>query len=137
MFRIVIFTFIVRFVFVDCEVCESMDIRNDPKRLKVLENCTEIWGSLQIVLFENDDYYGYFSEKDYENYVFPKLRVISGSLFMFNLTHLNSIGQLFPNLNQIQGRSLIHDYSLILYGNTQLKENGTLETRKVYRMRKH
>uniref|UniRef100_A0A6P7FHC4 Insulin-like growth factor 1 receptor isoform X3 n=1 Tax=Diabrotica virgifera virgifera TaxID=50390 RepID=A0A6P7FHC4_DIAVI len=136
MFRIVILTLLIPFVFVDCKICQTIKIRNDPQNLKVLENCTEIWGSLEIVLFENTEDYGEFSEDNYKDLVFPKLRVISGYLFLYNVTHLNSIGQLFPNLNQIGGRHLIRDYSVVIW-NTHMKENGTLETRKVYRMRKH
>ncbi|XP_072383123.1 insulin receptor-like [Diabrotica undecimpunctata] len=133
MFRIVILTLILPFVFVNCKICPSMNIRNDPKNLKDLENCTEIAGYLHIVLFENREDYAEFSEKDYENAVFPKLRVISDYLLMYNVTKLNSIGQLFPNLTLIRGRRLFKHYSLVLYGNTHMKEIGLVNLLSIAR----
>uniref|UniRef100_A0A6P7FRH9 Insulin-like peptide receptor isoform X4 n=1 Tax=Diabrotica virgifera virgifera TaxID=50390 RepID=A0A6P7FRH9_DIAVI len=121
MFRMVIFVLILSFVFVDCEICETFRLNSHPKNLKVLENCTEIWGSLQIALFDNNEDYHNLTEKDYESYVFPKLRVISGNLLLLKIRGLTSIGQLFPNLNQIGGRELNMDYSLVIW-DTDLKE---------------
>lgn len=97
------------FTYIECKVCQSMDIRNSVTNLAKLRNCTEIAGYLRIVLIEKA------KETDFEEYVFPELTHITGYLMLFEVLKLTSVRRLFPNLRVIRGRELFHDAALIIY----------------------
>lgn len=99
------------------EVCGSIDVRNSVSQLNKLENCTEIAGTLFIVLIEKTK-----SEADFEPYVFPKLQKVSEYVVIYKVTHLTSLGKLFPNLRLIRGLNLLVEYSLVLYNLPNLLE---------------
>lgn len=104
------------FTFIECKVCQSMDIRNSVTNLAKLRNCTEIAGYLKIVLIEKAQ------ESDFEDYVFPELTHITGYLVLFNVMKLTSVSQLFPNLRVIRGRELFHNAVLVIHDMPDLRE---------------
>lgn len=99
------------------DVCGSIDVRNHVRNLNKLQNCTEIAGTLFIVLIDNTK-----SEADFEPYVFPKLQKVSEYVVVFKVKHLTSFGRLFPNLRLIRGLNLLMEYSLVLYNLPNLQE---------------
>lgn len=98
-------------------VCGSIDVRNYVHQLNKLQNCTEIAGTLFIVLIETTK-----SESDFEPYVFPKLQKVSEYVVVYKVKHLTSFGRLFPNLRLIRGLNLLMEYSLVLYNLPNLQE---------------
>lgn len=86
--------------------------------LKNLEGCRVIEGSLKIVRI-ND-----VTEKSFENISFPDLREITGSLVIYGVSGLKSIGNLFPNLVRIHGNELVLSYAFILFENPDLEYVG-------------
>lgn len=65
----VCWVFMVNVLTVDAEVCNGhIDIRNDPAKFTLLENCTVVAGSVQIVLMERHRYV------NFSMYQFPELR---------------------------------------------------------------
>lgn len=46
---------------------------------------------------------------------FPKLTEITGYFGVVGVTHLNSLGQMFPNLRVIRGRRLMRNFALFIY----------------------
>lgn len=104
------------FTYIECKVCQSMDIRNSVTNLAKLRNCTEIVGYLRIVLMENAE------ESDFEDYVFPELTHITGYLMLFDVVKLRSVAQLFPNLRVIRGRELFLNAVLVIHHMPDLKE---------------
>lgn len=119
MFRV--FSVIVLFscgvyTYIECKVCQSMDIRNSVTNLGKLRNCTEIAGYLRIVLIEK------YEESDFGNYVFPELTHITGYLLLFDVVKLTSVAQLFPNLRVIRGRELFLNAVIVVHHMPDLKE---------------
>lgn len=119
MFRV--FSVIVLFscgvyTYIECKVCQSMDIRNSVTNLGKLRNCTEIAGFLRIVLMEKAE------ESDFANYVFPELTHITGYLMFFDVVKLTSIAQLFPNLRVVRGKELFQNSVIIIHNVPDLKE---------------
>lgn len=104
------------YTYIECKVCQSMDIRNSITNLGKLRNCTEIAGYLRIVLMEKA------KESDFEDYVFPELTHITGYLLLFDVVKLTSVAQLFPNLRVIRGRELFLNAVLIIYQMPDLRE---------------
>ncbi|CAH1159729.1 unnamed protein product [Phaedon cochleariae] len=107
-------------LFVEGKTCYSMDIRNTVDSLNQLKNCTEIAGFLKIVLMETVK-----NESDFDGYVFPELVEITGYLLFYNVLHLSSVGQLFPNLRVIRGTELLTDYAMVIYDMPHIREIGT------------
>ncbi|XP_076334616.1 insulin-like peptide receptor [Tachypleus tridentatus] len=100
------------------EVCRNIDIRNSVDQFKKLENCTVIEGFLRIVLIDNG------TARSYEKLYFPKLREITGYLFLYRAFGMESIGKVFPELTVIRGNILFHNYALVIYEMFQLQEIG-------------
>ncbi|CAH1968763.1 unnamed protein product [Acanthoscelides obtectus] len=100
-----------------CKVCLTMDVRNVPRSMEKLRNCTEIQGNLMIVLMET-----VVDESAFDPYTFPELKKISGYLLFFRIRKLTSVAKLFPNLRVIGGSDTILDYSLIIYDMPDIKE---------------
>ncbi|KAG5894809.1 hypothetical protein JTB14_008299 [Gonioctena quinquepunctata] len=98
------------------KICQSMELRNSVVNFSQLKECTEIVGYLKILLVEN------VFESDFDEYVFPELRSISGYLMVFAVNHLTSVAKLFPNLRIIRGMELFTDYALVLHQLPDLKE---------------
>lgn len=90
-------------------VCNSIDIRNEPKNLNKLKNCTVIEGFLQILLIDRDD------GTAFENYSFPNLVEITDFLLLYRVNGLKTLRNLLPNLSVIRGNSLFDDHALIIY----------------------
>uniref|UniRef100_A0A915NCV8 Receptor L-domain domain-containing protein n=1 Tax=Meloidogyne javanica TaxID=6303 RepID=A0A915NCV8_MELJA len=105
--------------------CGSVDIRNDPRnafhqprrnmktdedgkerKLKYRE-CTILEGDFTISMITRsnltDDLFP----------VFENLREITGSILVFQIRGLTSLGRIFPNLRVIGGHSLIMNYALV------------------------
>ena len=83
----------------------------------MLQNCTVIEGSLQIVLFE--------SKVDFSRFQFPRLREITDYLFFYRIKYLKSLGQLFPNLSVIRGQNLFNDrYAFVAFDVEHLEDLG-------------
>ncbi|XP_045427956.1 insulin-like growth factor 1 receptor isoform X2 [Pipistrellus kuhlii] len=108
------------------EICgPGIDIRNDFRQLKRLENCTVIEGYLHILLISKGD--------DYRSYRFPKLTVITEYLLLFRVAGLESIGDLFPNLTVIRGWKLFYNYALVVFEMASLKDLGLRNLRNITR----
>ncbi|XP_023030119.2 insulin-like receptor [Leptinotarsa decemlineata] len=120
MFRIAFILLSCCAVFSSGKVCQSMEIRNRVVNLGNLKNCTEIVGSLKILLMERVQH-----ESEFDEYVFPELTKISGYLMFFDVYHLPSVAKLFPNLRVIRGMELYADYALVLHNMPHLREIGT------------
>lgn len=95
-------------------ICYSMDIRNHPKNLERLRNCSVIIGSLQIVLMDGDH--------EFSEYTYPELREITHYLLFYRVKSLTSIGKLFPNLSLIRGQRLFLNYAFLIFDLPQLTE---------------
>ena len=54
----------------------------------------------------------------------PKLREITGYLFLYRVYRLRSLRNLFPNLAVIRGQELFFDFALILYEIEDLEDLG-------------
>nr|CAD2140949.1 unnamed protein product [Meloidogyne enterolobii] len=116
--------------------CGSVDIRNDPRnafhqprrnmktdedgkerKLKYRE-CTILEGDFTISMITRsnltDDLFP----------VFENLREITGSILVFQIRGLTSLGRIFPNLRVIGGHSLIMNYALVVYQNYDLRDIG-------------
>lgn len=96
-------------VVVEARECQDLDIRNDPRSMELLRNCTVVHGFLQMVLMDGP-------YNDFSNISFPELREITGFLLLFRIFGLVNLGELFPNLEVIRGDQLFTDYALVLYG---------------------
>jgi len=96
-----------------------MDIRNQVRELRELENCTVVEGFVHILLIEHNN-----ASIEYLNHSYPKLREITGYLLLFRANGLQSLRNLFPNLSVIRGQVLFHDYALVVYEMMQLQELG-------------
>ncbi|KAE8618313.1 hypothetical protein XENTR_v10009352 [Xenopus tropicalis] len=105
----------------------NMDIRNDVRELKQLEDCVVIEGYLQILLISNA------KAEDFRNLRFPKLTVITDYLLLFRVSGLVSLSNLFPNLTVIRGRVLFYNYALVIFEMTDLKEIGLYNLRNITR----
>lgn len=109
--------FFSRVVYVEHKLCPSLRLINKISRLERLRNCTEIIGSLQILLMERIT-----TAKDFDKYVFPELKSITGYLMFYSVSKLTSIGKLFPGLRVIRGREMFLHYSLVIFGMKDLRE---------------
>ena len=97
-------------------MCSSIDIRNDKSEFSILDNCTVIEGSLEIVLIR--------SNIDFTTLSFPFLREITDYLLLYHVKGLKSLGQLFPNLSVIRGQTLLSNYALVVYEVEDLEDVG-------------
>ncbi|XP_031617136.1 insulin-like receptor [Contarinia nasturtii] len=112
---------------VDGKICQDIDIRNNPRDLNKLRDCTTIMGSLSIVLIEKLSY------GDLSNYTYPELREITGYLLFFRVFGIKSFRNIFPNLMVIRGERLITHYALIIYDMPGLSEIGLTSLIKIQR----
>ncbi|KRZ35241.1 Insulin receptor [Trichinella pseudospiralis] len=108
-------------------VCGGFDIRNSPKRF--IENlgprarlqwrrCTVIEGDVRLILMTRDN----MTQEDFNVAIMPNLREITGSVLVFQVVGLESLGALFPNLRIIRGNGLVYNYALVLFQNPNLRE---------------
>ncbi|CAB3382465.1 Hypothetical predicted protein [Cloeon dipterum] len=96
-------------------ICKrGFDLRNNAQNFERLRGCRVIEGSVQIVLIA----------EDLNKLTFPELREITGYLLLYRVSGLRSLAHLFPNLSVIRGKSLLHNFALILYENFNLQEVG-------------
>ncbi|XP_063057164.1 insulin receptor b [Engraulis encrasicolus] len=100
------------------EICPSIDIRNDTRNLKVLENCTVIEGHLKILLMFKT------KAENFRGLSFPRLTVITDFLLLFRVYGLESLSDLFPNLTVIRGNTLFFNYAFVMFEMLQMKEIG-------------
>lgn len=63
---------------------------------------------------DNDNRLDYTSEQINKR-SFLKLNEITGYFGIVSLTHLDSLGNMFPNLRVIRGRRLVQNYALFIY----------------------
>ena len=129
-------------------ICATIDIRNDVKNFRKLENCTVIEGNLQIVLIDRGEprfslfvvesnklnsthrintFFSFQSAqpKDYRNLSFPKLVEITDYLLLYRASGLQSLSKLFPNLSVIRGQKLFwNNYALVVYDMLKLHDIG-------------
>lgn len=101
-------------------VCHSIDIRNRPDNLRILDNCTVIEGFLQILLIDQYD------TSAFENYSFPKLVEVTDYILFYRVNGLLTLRKLFPNLKVIRGNHLFDNHALIIYEmlNLQVRTTG-------------
>ncbi|KRX56561.1 Insulin-like growth factor 1 receptor, partial [Trichinella sp. T9] len=108
-------------------MCGGFDIRNSPKRF--IENlgprarlqwrrCTVIEGDVRLILMTRDN----MTQEDFNVAIMPNLREITGSVLVFQVVGLESLGALFPNLRIIRGNGLVYNYALVLFQNPNLRE---------------
>lgn len=112
---IIIFTFIY-YLF---SVCHSIDIRNKPDNLRILDNCTVIEGFLQILLIDQYD------TSAFENYSFPKLVEVTDYVMLYRVNGLLTLRTLFPNLKVIRGNHIFENHALIIYEMLNLQVSAT------------
>ena len=74
-----------------------------PSALSRIKSCTVIEGNLLIVMTQLPI-----------NASIPNLREITGFLVIYDLTGLDGLATLFPNLTVIRGRSLISNFALVI-----------------------
>ncbi|KAH8243532.1 hypothetical protein KR032_008318, partial [Drosophila birchii] len=103
--------------------CKSMDIRNTPANLYMLENCTTIEGFLMITLMSNVTIS--------LNHSFPLLKEVTDFVCIFRVNGLHSLSQIFPNLNVIRGKYLLDGYSFVVYSNPDLVNLGLPNLRSI------
>ncbi|XP_013104155.2 insulin-like receptor [Stomoxys calcitrans] len=96
-------------------VCKSLDIRNSPSEMKQLANCTVIEGFLLINLINCGSF------EDYTE-TFPLLTEVTDFIIVYQVYYLRSLGQIFPNLRIIRGRTNFEGYGLLVYLNSHLEE---------------
>uniref|UniRef100_A0A8C5E0F0 receptor protein-tyrosine kinase n=1 Tax=Gouania willdenowi TaxID=441366 RepID=A0A8C5E0F0_GOUWI len=114
----------------DGEICgPSIDIRNDIKQFKRLENCTVVEGYLRILLINGKTN----NQEDYHTLSFPKLTVITDYLLLFRVSGLDSLSVLFPNLSVIRGHNLFYNYALVIFEMTSLKDIGLYNLKNITR----
>ncbi|XP_049549343.1 insulin receptor [Anopheles darlingi] len=98
--------------------CTDVDIRNDLRRLRQIENCTVINGYFHMVLIER------VPSEEFDRYVFTKLREVTGHMLFFRVINLVSLRKMFPNLMIIRGQQLLGPYALVFYYMTNMIEIG-------------
>ncbi|XP_058057844.1 insulin-like peptide receptor [Anopheles bellator] len=98
--------------------CTDVDIRNDLRRLWLIENCTVINGYFHMVLIEK------VPSTEFDKYVFKNLREVTGHMLFFRVINLVSLRQMFPNLMVIRGQQLLGPYALVFYYMTNMVEIG-------------
>uniref|UniRef100_A0A914GXM6 receptor protein-tyrosine kinase n=1 Tax=Globodera rostochiensis TaxID=31243 RepID=A0A914GXM6_GLORO len=108
--------------------CGTIDIRNHPKsafqpryqtdRWLKYKECTILEGDFTISMITQPN----ITDNDFP--VFEKLREITGSILVFQIRGLKSLGRMFPNLRVIGGHSLIMNYALVIYQNSDLMDIG-------------
>uniref|UniRef100_A0A182TM38 receptor protein-tyrosine kinase n=1 Tax=Anopheles melas TaxID=34690 RepID=A0A182TM38_9DIPT len=98
--------------------CTNVDIRNDLRRLKQIENCTVINGFLQMVLIER------VPSEEFEKYSCKHLREVTGYMLFFRVINLVTLRRLFPQLAVIRGQQLIGNYALVFYYMENMIELG-------------
>uniref|UniRef100_A0A336M6T9 Tyrosine-protein kinase receptor n=1 Tax=Culicoides sonorensis TaxID=179676 RepID=A0A336M6T9_CULSO len=108
-------------------VCHSVDIRNKPENLKILENCTVIEGFLQILLIDQYD------TSAFENYSFPKLVEVTDYVMLYRVNGLLTLRTLFPNLKVIRGNHIFENQALIIYEMLNLQEIGLISLSQIMR----
>ncbi|VDK20104.1 unnamed protein product [Taenia asiatica] len=101
-------------------LCGDFDVRR-PSALSRIKSCTVIEGNLLIVM-----------TKLPVNASIPNLREITGFLVIYDLTGLDGLATLFPNLTVIRGRSLISNFALVIRS-TSLKTIGLPSLRLIQR----
>lgn len=109
-------------------ICETMQLKNNPKnvnnqkmlesRAELFKNCTVLEGNLYIFLSTDPN----MNHSDYMIYRFPRLREITGSLLVFQVSGIRNLGDLLPNLRIIRGQTLVHNYALVIYQNPDMEE---------------
>ena len=62
------------------------------------------------------------TDKDFP--IFDNIREITGSMLIYQVNGLTSLGKMFPNLRIIGGHSLIMNYALVIYQNRDLVNIG-------------
>ncbi|XP_043101237.1 insulin-like growth factor 1b receptor isoform X2 [Puntigrus tetrazona] len=113
------------------EICgPGIDIGNDIRNFKRLENCTVVEGYLQILLIgsKNNN-----NQEVFRTLSFPKLTMITDYLLLFRVSGLDSLSTLFPNLAVIRGRNLFYNYALVIFELTSLKDIGLYNLRNITR----
>ncbi|GFS00366.1 insulin receptor [Elysia marginata] len=108
-------------------VCTSIDIRNDIKNFRKLENCTVIEGHLQISLIEH------VTKEDYKNYRFPQLLEITDYVLLYRVYGLTTLRDMFPNLAVIRGRLLFTNFALVAFEMIDLEELGLINLQNISR----
>uniref|UniRef100_A0A5S6QCV7 Tyrosine-protein kinase receptor n=1 Tax=Trichuris muris TaxID=70415 RepID=A0A5S6QCV7_TRIMR len=110
-------------------VCGGFDIRNSPRHFyerlsararEQWRRCSVIEGDVRLILMTREG----LTQEDFELVVMPSVREITGSLLVFQVLGLQSLGTIFPNLRIIRGNSLVYNYALVLFQNPQLREIG-------------
>lgn len=96
--------------------CGSRDIRGNPNKLKLLENCRSILGNLRISDMPKA------TGEQIERFSFPDLANIKGYLLIDNVGGLKTLSQLFPNLTTIKGTETFRGFSLLIRNNRELHE---------------
>ncbi|KAK6624302.1 hypothetical protein RUM44_011161 [Polyplax serrata] len=103
-------------------MCGTIDIRNNISNFEVLRGCQVIEGNLQIVLMTNRACE--VCNELINNITFPELREVTGYVVFWRVQGLRSFGTLFPNLSVIRGKTLFHNYALVIYESKALEEVG-------------
>ncbi|VDM04927.1 unnamed protein product [Schistocephalus solidus] len=101
-------------------VCGDYDVRRAASLTRI-QSCTVIEGNLLILM-----------TKLPVTASVPNLREITGYLVIYDLTGLESLSTLFPNLTVIRGQSLIYNYALVIRSTT-LKYIGLPSLRVIQR----
>lgn len=87
--------------------------------MSLLQNCTYVDGSVQIVLLDNT------KSSDFD-VGFPLLKEITQFLLVYRVSGLETLGKLFPNLMLIRGvrNPTFPGLALMIHDNEHLQEIG-------------
>ncbi|KAI1731772.1 receptor L domain-containing protein [Ditylenchus destructor] len=108
--------------------CGSIDIRNNPRMAFQPKHLSKTWLRYRdCTIMEGDFTLSMITQSNITDDMFPvfeNLREITGSILVFQIKGLLSLGRMFPNLRVIGGHSLIMNYALVIYQNYDLRDVG-------------
>ncbi|KAM9410730.1 insulin-like growth factor 1 receptor [Pholidichthys leucotaenia] len=110
----------------------NINIGNDITEFRLLEDCTVVEGSLEILLIGDKNNNGN-NQEVFHSLSFPKLTMITDYLLLFRVSGLESLSTLFPNLTVIRGRKLFYNYALVIFEMTSLEDLGLYNLRNITR----
>ncbi|KAI8042118.1 insulin-like peptide receptor [Drosophila gunungcola] len=86
--------------------CTNIDIRNECRKMHLLDNCTVVTGYVMITLITSEQHC------NFSDFSFPLLTEITEFMIFTEVRGLVNITEMFPNLTVIRGRRLFLNYAL-------------------------
>lgn len=96
-------------------ICGNIEIwSTNDEDVRYLQNCSVVEGYVRLMKFSVND-------ADDFNISFPNLREITDYLMVYQVSVVESLGDMFPNLSVIRGNTLFDKYALIIFENFDLR----------------